>query len=40
MAVSWEIHEKAEDKNGVKEWSLFILMKGEQQSNSTPRPFK
>ncbi len=38
--MSWEIYEKAEDKDGVKEWSLFIVMKGEQLSNSTSSPLK
>lgn len=40
MAINWEVYEKAEDKDGVKKWSLFILIKGEQPSNSTARPFK
>lgn len=37
--VSWEIHEKAEDKDGVKEWSVFVLMKG-AELNNTASPFK
>lgn len=40
MAMNWKVYEKAKDKDGVKEWSLFILMNGEQHSNSTTRPFK
>ena len=38
--MSWEIYEKAEDKDGVKEWALFIVMKGEQLSNSMSSPLK
>lgn len=38
--MGWEIHEKAEDKDGVKEWSLFIVMKGERLSNSMRSPIK
>ena len=38
--MSWEVHEKAEDKDGVKEWSLFIVMKGEQLSNSMRSPLR
>ena len=38
--MSWEIYEKAEDKDGVKEWSLFIVMKGEQPSNGMGSPLK
>lgn len=36
----WEIYETAEDKAGVKEWALFILMKGHQPSDGTVRSFK
>lgn len=39
MMVSWEIYEKAKDKDGVKEWSLFVLMKG-VQLNSSASPFR
>jgi len=38
--MSWEIYEKSEDKDGVKEWSLFIVMKGDQPRNSVRNPFK
>ncbi|MCX7150646.1 MAG: hypothetical protein NTY05_14795 [Rhodocyclales bacterium] len=38
--MSWKICEKAEDKGGVKEWSLFVLMDGEQHPSSTARPFR
>lgn len=38
--MGWEIHEKAKDKDGVKEWSLFIVIKREQLSNCMGSPFK
>lgn len=37
--MSWELVEELEDKDGVKEWSLYILMTGDQRPSSTTRPF-
>ena len=36
----WELYEEAKDKEGMKEWSLFIIMNGTQHSNCTATPFK
>lgn len=38
--MSWEIYEQAEDEDGVKKWSLFIVMKGEQPPRRMSSPFK
>lgn len=39
MALSWELVEESEDKDGVKEWSLYILMTGDQRPSGTTKPF-
>lgn len=36
----WELYEEAKDKEGVKEWSIFIMMNGTQCSKCTATPFK
>ena len=38
--MSWEVYEKSQDRDGVKEWSMFILMKGDQHPNNTVGSFK
>lgn len=37
--MSWELVEESEDKDGVKEWSLYILMTGDQRPSGTTKPF-
>ncbi|MDP3515476.1 MAG: hypothetical protein Q8S20_22255 [Sulfuritalea sp.] len=36
----WELYEETNDKEGVKEWSIFIMMNGMQHSNCAATPFK